>query len=281
MTDYVLFAVLFAALLHALWNALISHSRDKSLYTLALHLCSAAVAIPVLMVIGLPSSLSLPYLATSIALHGVYIYLLSKVYASGPFASSYILMRGTAPVFVTLMTVWHLDAGIETPVLLGLGILATGMYLVLYAHDSQPIRHLKSRQVQFALANAFVIAAYTVVDGLGARVSGNAVAYVFASALFEPFLVYYFGFRSQTAALKTFITQHAVLIFTGSVVSLSGYSIVLWAMTQAPIAAVSSLRETSVVFAAIISVLWFKEGKLLPVVISSFIVFFGIYLLKA
>ena len=281
LQDYVLFAVLLAALLHALWNALISHSADKSLYTLTLHLCSAAVALPVLLVIGLPAMASLPYLAASIALHGIYIYLLSKVYASGPFASSYILMRGTAPIFVTLITVWHLDAGLESKALLGMAVLSVGMYLVLYAHDRQPIRNLKSRQLQFALANALVIACYTAVDGVGARLSGNAVAYVFASALFEPFLVYWFGFRNQSLEVVSFIKKNIRLIFLGSIVSLAGYSIVLWAMTMAPIAAVSSLRETSVVFAAIISVIWFKQGKLFPVAMSSLIVFIGIYLLKA
>lgn len=281
MSEYILVAVLFAALLHALWNALISHSENKSLYTLSLHLCSAALALPVLWMIGLPDASSFPFLLTSVALHGIYIYLLSKVYASGPFATSYILMRGAAPVFVMLITFWYLDAGITPWMMAGVAVLAVGMFALLYTYDAAPLRHLKSAQVKFALANALVIAAYSVVDGLGARVSGNPVAYVFASALFEPLLVYFLGFRNQTAQLKVFFVSNFRLIFLGSTISLAGYSIVLWAMTKAPIAVVSGLRETSVVFAAVIAVYWFKEGRWSPVILSSLIVFLGIYLLKS
>lgn len=281
MSEYVLVAVLFAALLHALWNALISHSENKSLYTLSLHLCSAALALPVLGMIGLPDASSFPFLLTSVALHGIYIYLLSKVYASGPFATSYILMRGAAPVFVMLITFWYLDAGITPWMMVGVVVLAVGMFALLYTYDAAPLRHLKSAQIQFALANALVIAAYSVVDGLGARVSGNPVAYVFASALLEPVLVYYLGFRNQTAQLKVFFLGNVRLILLGSTISLAGYSIVLWAMTKAPIAVVSGLRETSVVFAAVIAVYWFKEGRWGPVILSSMIVFLGIYLLKS
>jgi drug/metabolite transporter (DMT)-like permease len=281
VSEYILVAVLFAALLHALWNALISHSENKSLYTLSLHLCSAALALPVLWMIGLPDASSFPFLLTSVALHGIYIYLLSKVYASGPFATSYILMRGAAPVFVMLITFWYLDAGITPWVMMGIVVLAVGMFALLYTYDAAPLRHLKSAQVKFAIANALVIAAYSVVDGLGARVSGNPVAYVFASALFEPLLVYFLGFRNQTAQLKVFFVSNFRLIFLGSTISLAGYSIVLWAMTKAPIAVVSGLRETSVVFAAVIAVYWFKEGRWSPVILSSLIVFLGIYLLKS
>jgi len=281
LTDYVLLAVLFAALLHAVWNAMISRSHDKPLYTLSLHLCSAAIALPVLLVTGLPEPASHPYLLASILLHGAYIYVLAKVYVGGSFACSYILMRGSAPLFVLLITFWYLDADLGTAMMIGMGLLAMGMFAVLYAYDRAPMRHLKSTQVQWALVNALIIAAYTVVDGLGARAAGNPLSYVFASALFEPLLVFWLGFRHQTAQLKTFFVRNIRLIVLGSVVSLSSYSIVIWAMTLAPIAVVSSLRETSVIFAAAIAVLWFREGRWRPVVISSVLVFMGLYLLKA
>jgi drug/metabolite transporter (DMT)-like permease len=280
LIDDVLLVVLGAALLHALWNAMIRHSHDKPMYTLSLHLCSAAIALPVLMVVGLPDPASYPFLLTSICLHGVYIHLLAKVYASGPFVLSYILMRGTAPMVVLLITFWYLDAGMSASVMLGMAVLAGGIFSVLYAHDRSPMRHLRSVPLRWAMVNALIIAAYTVVDGLGARAAGNPLSYVFASALFEPLLVYWFGFRRQTAQLKVFFIRHMRLIVMGSVISLSGYSMVLWAMTQAPIAVVSSLRETSVIFAAVIAVLWFREGRWKPVVMSSVLVFIGIFLLK-
>lgn len=280
MQHYIVIAVLFAAFLHAFWNALISHSPNKSLYTIALHLCSAVLAVPVLLVIGLPEAASAPYLFSSVLLHGAYIYLLGKVYVSGAFGTSYILMRGSAPIFVTLMTVWYLDSGLNLWQLAGLFVLVAGMFTLLYAYSQAPLAQLRSSQLKFALLNGLIIAAYTVVDGLGARASNNPVAYVFASALFEPFLVLLLGFRKQSHHIKSFVLSNFPLILLGSLVSLTGYSIVLWAMTQAPIAIVSVLRETSVVFAALLALFWFKEARLMPVIASSLLVFMGIYFMK-
>jgi drug/metabolite transporter (DMT)-like permease len=280
VTDYILVAVLFAAFLHAFWNALISHAPNKPLYTLSLHLCSAVLAVPVLLIIGLPALASAPYLFVSILLHGGYIFLLSKVYATGSFATAYILMRGSAPIFVTLITIWYLDTGMGVWAVLGIGVLVMGMFSLLYTHDEAPISCLHSSQVKFALLNGLMIAAYTVVDGLGARASQNPVAYVFTSALFEPILVLLLGFRGQSSQIKTFVLNNYWVILLGSIVSLAGYSIVLWAMTLSPIAIISGLRETSVVFAALIALYWFKEGRLLPVLASSGLVFLGILLMK-
>jgi len=280
VTNSLLLAVLFAALMHAFWNALISHAQDKALYTVSLHLCSALIALPVLLWVGLPLADSYPYLLASVILHGVYIYLLSKVYAAGAFAPAYIVMRGAAPVFVTAISYWLLDDYIGVSAFAGLLVVVAGLFLMLYSYSRNPIKNLNKPQIKFALANALVIAAYTVVDGLGVRLSGNAVAYVFTSALFDPILVYYFGFRNNAVVLRDFVRANWSWVVLGSIISLGGYTIVLWAMTLAPIAIVSGLRETSVVFAAIISVLWFKEGRLLPAALSASVVLCGLILLK-
>jgi drug/metabolite transporter (DMT)-like permease len=266
--------------MHALWNALISHAQDKALYTVSLHLCSALIALPVLLWVGLPLASSYPYLLVSIVLHGVYIYLLSKVYEAGAFAPAYIVMRGAAPVLVAVLSFWFLDDHIGLPALAGLLVVVAGLFLMLYSYSRNPIESFSKSQFKFAIINALVIAAYTVVDGLGVRQSGNAVAYVFASALFDPILAYYFGFRKSAMVVIGFARANWALVVLGSIISLGGYTIVLWAMTMAPIAIVSGLRETSVVFAAIISVFWFKEGRWLPATLSAAVVLCGLILLK-
>jgi drug/metabolite transporter (DMT)-like permease len=266
--------------MHALWNALISRAHEKALYTVSLHICSALIALPVLLWVGLPLAASYPYLFVSVVLHGVYIYLLSRVYEAGAFAPAYIVMRGAAPVLVAVSSFWLLDDDIGLPALAGLLVVVTGLFLMLYSYSRNPIESFSKSQLIFAMTNAFVIAAYTIVDGLGVRQSGNAVAYVFASALFDPILVYFFGFRKKAMVVIGFARANWVLVVLGSIISLGGYTIVLWAMTIAPIAIVSGLRETSVVFAAIISVFWFKEGRWLPATLSAAVVLCGLILLK-
>lgn len=266
--------------MHAFWNSLISRSSDKRLFTMALHVCSALLALPVLVVVGLPAQLSLPYLLTSVLLHGLYIHVLTKVYAHTAFGPAYLVMRGTAPVFVLLISLLLLDEALSGAALLGLLLLTLGILLLMSAY-SDNITSLKWGQLKFALLNALVIAAYTVVDGAGARLSGNPLAYVLLSAVLEPILVYVFAYRHQTHQLWVFSKVHMGMLALGSLISISAYAIVLWAMTVSPIALVSAVRETSVVFAMLISIFWFKEGRLGPAAASTLLVLAGIYFLRA
>ena len=280
VSNFVLMVVLLAALMHAFWNSLISHASDKGLFTLALHVCSAVLAIPLLIWIGLPSALSFPYVAASILLHGLYIFVLTKVYAKSAFGPAYIVMRGMAPVFVLLISLVFLQESFDQASSIGLAFLTLGILFLINTYQSHGSGVLRWGQMKFAVLNAGVIAAYTVVDGAGARVSGNPLAYVLLSAVFEPILVYVLAYRQQTPQLWAFSKANAGLIVLGSVISVTGYAMVLWAMTVSPIALVSALRETSVVFAMLISIFWFKEGRFKPAAISTLLVLVGIYFLK-
>lgn len=275
-----MFAVLLAALMHAFWNSLVSRAREKGLYTMALHICSAVLAVPALLWVGIPSELSHPYLFISILLHGLYIFVLTKVYAHSAFGPAYIVMRGMAPVFVMIISLLLLDDSFSRTSSVGLMFLTLGILLLLLTYRSNISTSLRWGHIKFALLNALVIASYTVVDGAGARLSGNPLAYVLLSAVFEPVLVYVLAYRNQTRQLWAFSRANAALIGLGSVISIAGYSIVLWAMTVSSIASVSALRETSVVFAMLISVFWFKEGRLGPAAVSTVLVLVGIYFLK-
>ena len=284
MTNWILGVVFLAALMHAFWNSLISHASDKSLFTMALHVCSALLAIPLLWVVGWPSEASYPHLLVSILLHGLYIYVLSKVYTHSAFGPAYIVMRGMAPLFVMLISLLALGETFTAPAFAGLLCLSLGILFLLRTYATPQANlsaMLKGSHLQFALLNAVVIAAYTVVDGAGARLSGNPMAYVLASTVFEPILVYLLAYRHQTQAIWQFSKHNAGLIVLGSSISITGYSMVLWAMTVSPIALVSALRETSVVFAMLISIFWFKEGRFAPAAISSVLVMVGVYFLKA
>lgn len=283
MTNGVLGVVLLAALMHAFWNSLISRASDKSLFTMALHVCSALLALPLLWVVGWPAQASYPHLVASVLLHGPYIYVLTKVYTHSAFGPAYIVMRGMAPLFVMLISLLVLGESFAAPALAGLLCLSLGILFLLRTYSkpqAQLLSGLKGSHLQFALLNAVVIAAYTVVDGAGARLSGNPMAYVLVCAVFEPILVYLLAYRQQTRALWQFSKLNAGLIVLGSSISISGYAMVLWAMTLSPIALVSALRETSVVFAMLISIFWFKEGRFAPAAMSAVWVLVGAYFLK-
>lgn len=284
VTTLVLWVVLLAALMHAFWNSLISRASDKSLFTMALHVCSALLAVPLLFIVGLPSVDSYPYLVTSILLHGLYIYVLTKVYTHSAFGPAYIVMRGMAPLFVMLISLIALGESFAIQDFVGLLSISLGILFLLRTYlipQAKLSATLSGSHLEFALLNALVIAAYTVVDGIGARLSGNPLAYVLVSAFFEPILVYLLAYRRQTRDLWQFSKTNAALIALGSSISIAGYSMVLWAMTVSPIALVSALRETSVVFAMLISIFWFREGKFAPAAVSSLLMLCGVYFLKS
>jgi drug/metabolite transporter (DMT)-like permease len=132
----------------------------------------------------------------------------------------------------------------------------------------------------WAFANAALIAVYTLVDATGARASGNAASYVSWLIFLEglPFLVWVIARRGQVAV--RYLASSTTRGLVGGAFSLAAYGIVLWAMTRAPVAAVAALRETSVLFAALIGSLWLKEGFGLPRLAGAVSVVLGIAALK-
>ena len=261
MTDHmtwpVVFAVLFAALLHASWNAMVKSSRDKALDTATIHLVGSVVAFPLVFVVGLPPPAAWPYIATSIVIHIGYYIALTGAYKHGDLGLTYPLMRGTAPLLVALVSSATLGEALSPLAWAGVlgvscGVLALG--LSRHALDSP-------RAVAFALSNAVIIAIYTVVDGLGVRVSGDALQYVVTLFLLDgwPFALMVLR-RRGWPVVWPYVKQRAPMALVGASASLGSYGIALWAMTQAPVATVAALRETSVLFAALLGTWLLKEA---------------------
>jgi drug/metabolite transporter (DMT)-like permease len=162
-------AVLVGALLHASWNALVKSSSDKALDTAVIHVVGSLIALPFALLVGWPIAAAWPFILTSVVIHIAYYVALTGAYKHGDLGLTYPLMRGTAPLLVALsaaLTVGETLSTLSWAGVIGVscGVLALG--LSRHALDSP-------RAVSFALANAVVIAIYTVVDALGARASGN------------------------------------------------------------------------------------------------------------
>jgi phosphonate utilization associated putative membrane protein len=256
LTWTVVAAVLFGALLHASWNALVKSSADKALDTALIHLLGALIALPLALVVGWPASVAWPFILASVVIHIGYYVALTGAYRHGDLGLTYPLMRGTAPLLVALsaaITVGEALSPLSWVGVLGVscGVLALG--LSRHALDSP-------RAVGFALANAVVIAAYTVVDALGARASGDPLQYVVALFVLEgwPFALMVFSQRGGAAAWR-YARRRWPLATLGALASLASYGIALWAMTRAPVATIAALRETSVLFAVVLGRCFLKE----------------------
>jgi len=262
MTSGIVALVLFGALLHALWNALIKAGSDKALDTALIHSLGVVVALPVLLVVGLPNPAAWPYLLLSLVTHIGYYIALVGAYKHGDLGLTYPVMRGLAPLLVALASGPLVGEALSVSAWLGVGAVSVGVVALglspraLHAGSA-------SKALRFALANAAIIAVYTVVDGLGVRASGNAAAYVAALFLFDgiPYALLVIWRRAgRRREAFAYMASRWKLALLGSLASIGSYAIALWAMTRAPVALVAALRETSVLFAALIGVWWLKES---------------------
>jgi phosphonate utilization associated putative membrane protein len=261
----IVLAVLFGALLHAAWNALIKSGRDKALDTALVHSVGIFIAVPLVMVTGLPPMAAWPYLAASLLIHIGYYIALSGAYKHGDLSLTYPVMRGCSPLLVALGSLSFIGEAISATAWAGVALLCVGV--VTLGLSPSALREndegRRGKALAFALANAAIIALYTVIDGLGVRISGDALAYVATLFLFDgiPFLLLVLWRRpGQRRAALAYMAGRWKLALVGSAASLGSYGIALWAMTRAPIAIVAALRETSVVFAALIGALFLREA---------------------
>ena len=271
-------AVLGAGFLHAGWNALLKSSPggDALLDTATVVAGSSLWGLAVVPFVPLPAAAAWPYMATSAVIHFGYYLTLAQAYRTGDLSFAYPLMRGTAPLIVALLGIAFLRELPTAPMALGILLISLGIVSIAFVQR----RKHPATAAYWAFANAALIAVYTLVDATGARASGNAASYVSWLIFLEglPFLVWVLARRGQVAV--RYLASSTTRGLVGGAFSLAAYGIVLWAMTRAPVAAVAALRETSVLFAALMGSLWLKEGFGLPRLAGAVSVVLGIAALK-
>jgi phosphonate utilization associated putative membrane protein len=276
LTWPVVLAVLFGALLHASWNAQVKSSTDKGLDTALINLFASFLAIPLVWWFGWPPPQAWPFIGASIVIHIGYYVALSGAYRHGDLGLTYPLMRGSAPLLVALSASVTLGETLSPLSWLGvlgvcLGVLTLG--LGKHAFDAP-------KAVQFALVNAVIIASYTVVDALGVRATGSAMQYVATLFLFDgwPFSLIVFARRNW--AVGPYIRKRWPIALGGASASIGSYAVALWAMTQAPVATVAALRETSVLFAALIGMWFLKEAFTPRRIVGTCVIVAGVMALR-
>ncbi len=267
--------VLSAALLHALWNAVVKGAGDK---TIVLGLIALGHVVPGVVVVSLmpgPGWAVWPYLLASTVIHWGYYYFLNVAYRLGDLSVMYPIARGLAPVLIALgAQVW---IGEALPVLAWVGILCVSAGIMVLTRGLFS-GALPMPGILAALACAVMVASYSLVDGVGVRLSENALGYVGWLFVLE-LMVAVFIFSTRMDRLRAVSPRTIALGFLGGIISGTAYGLVLYAKTLAPLGLVSALRETSVIFAAMIGVLWFGEGPKGNRLVAAAIVAAGIVLI--
>jgi drug/metabolite transporter (DMT)-like permease len=249
--------VLFSALLHAAWNAFIKSGDNKLVETTLLVTGAGAMAGVALPFLPAPAQASWPFLAASVAIHCAYFSLVALAYRSGELSFAYPMMRGSAPLFTAFLAVWVVQEPIGAGGWLGILLLCAG--ILWLGGDGWRSARSQRHALAFALLNAVVIVAYTIVDGLGVRASGNAWSYVLWLFFLNTFPLLAVGFASNARAIVSVPLRGWGKGLAGGLCTVCAYGLALWAMTQVPIALVAALRETSVLIATALGALLLKE----------------------
>ncbi|MFJ9451176.1 MULTISPECIES: EamA family transporter [unclassified Herbaspirillum] len=258
MPFHIIALILFAALLHASWNALLRGGADRlwsmTIMCLAVALASGAVA----LFLAPPARASWMYAVLSAVLHVGYNLFLVRSYRAGDLGQTYPISRGSSPLLITIAASAFAGERVALSALLGIALVAGGIISLAFNG-----RKLAVPSLPYALGTGCFIAAYSVVDGIGVRLSGAPMAYTaWMCALWGVLMpAVYIGLR-DAGSLFT-MRPGFLTAFVGGLVSLLAYGIVIYAMSGAPMGAVSALRETSVLFAALIG--YFFLGETLTV----------------
>lgn len=252
---YVLWLVLGTAVLHAGWNALAKSVGDRWVASTLIGVVNGIGGIACILVFGLPAPGAWPFLVASALLQAVYLLTLTSAYRHGDLSRLYPIMRGTAPVLVTAVSVLVLNEQLSPSSWLGLTVLVAGIGLLAVG------RGLPRRGDGLGLAvlTGVIIASYTVSDGIGVRIGDQPMAYIgWMFALQAPVLIGVCWWQGGPGLLVR-LRRHAVRGLTGGLLSVITYGTVVWAQSRAPLAVVSGLRETSVIWAVLIGRVFLGE----------------------
>ncbi|MFZ6681324.1 EamA family transporter [Undibacterium sp. Tian12W] len=262
MSSLVVAIVLFAAFLHAAWNAAIKVGTNKYFNTVLVTSGAGLVCAIVLPFVRQPAFESWVFMLASVVLQVAYFYLLAATYRHGDMSQAYPLMRGTAPLLVALVSASVIGEAVPTLRWLGLGMLVLGILgLSLSGQTSNGDKSQALASRGFALLNACFIAGYTVVDGIGVRKSGAPAAYTMWIFLLTALVLLTIVMLRDRQVFFAYIRGKYFLGVAGGTASVASYGLALWAMTLAPVAAIAALRETSILFATAIAA-WVLHEKI-------------------
>lgn len=253
MTVLVVALVLGAALMHASWNAILHNHADRLWSMVLMCTISASCALPFALLLPRPDPVSWPYIAASATVQIVYCLFLVRAYRDGELSQIYPIARGSAPFMVALGAALFAHERLGPVALIGIACVSGGVISLARGKD-----RAHPTAVAIAVATGVMIAGYTLIDGMGARLSHNSYAYT--AWLFvcqgAPMALIYLAIRRR---LHVPLTRETLLTAFGGLISALGYGSVILAMTLTPMGAVAALREVSILFAVLIGRIFLKE----------------------
>jgi drug/metabolite transporter (DMT)-like permease len=253
----VFLAVLAAAVMHAGWNVLVKLKLDRFLSLCLIQTLMGFMGLAMLAVLPWPSAASVPYAMTSGLLHLGYFLFLARSYRTGDLSQVYPIARGAAPL-LTLAATWalmHEDVSLLGGA--GVAVLVLGIWMINLI--GQRGLRLDGMTLFFAIGTSVFVAAYTVVDGLGGRISGEPSGYAGLVFVFDAVFLSGAAFAMRGRGILRDVAPYWKTGIVGALLSVGAYWIAIWAMTHAPIASVAALRETSILAVMLLSMRVLKE----------------------
>ena len=271
-------AIILAAFLHAVWNAMVKNEDNKYLAVTAIVLGHVPASVFIILLTPIPSVESIPFIILSALLHIGYEWYLLSAYRFGDLTKVYPIARGTAPILITIVSLIFLGVALSNFEILGIFIISLGILSL----SLQGAKGIKNRSaVIYALVTGFFIMGYSITDGYGARVSNSFLSYMgwsfILNATIFPIIL---KINNKSEIITKTFKEGKKIFFIGGTLSYIVYGIVIWGFTQAPIALITALRETSIIFALLIGTFFLKEKFTLLKVIATFVILFGVALLK-
>ena len=278
MESNIFLLVIFAAILHAIWNGMVKNFGDKVISVSAIVFGHVPIAIIVMLFLPLPTLESVPYIILSAIIHQGYQYSLISAYRIGDLTKVYPIARGTGPIVATLISIIFLGLLITKFQTLSIVLICFGIIILgLFSKSSKK----NTKVVIYSLFTGFFIGLYSLADGYGARISQSPLNFLgwsfILNAMIFPFVLKYMGYSN---VLKRAMKEAKFIFWIGGTISYIVYGIIIWSFTQAPIPLVGALRESSIVFSILIGVFFLKERITFIKVLSILLIFAGVIFLK-
>jgi drug/metabolite transporter (DMT)-like permease len=254
---YVFLAVMAAAAMHAGWNALLKSGGDPFDTMARISLAGGVIALFAVWFVKWPEAAAWPWIFVSWILHAIYRYFLISAYRAGDLSQVYPIARGTAPLLTAIGTSLLLAEILPAIGYAGIAALATGVFLMSMKGSRDGGFDLSA--VGFALATAIMICSYTIVDGYGARINGSATSFILWEMLGNAVIMGLTALLVRGPSVYAELRTQWPAALGAAAMSTTSYIIATWAMTKAPIALVAALRETGVLFAALIAAVFLAE----------------------
>ncbi len=279
MTFDVAFVVLLAAGLHAGWNTLIKIRGDRMIIMAVVTFFGSMFSLLLIPFVEFPEPASWPFLGVAILLHTAYHLFLPIAYNHGELGQVYPIARGSAPLFVTFGALVTAGEHLTPVAVVGVLFLTSGVIALTFEKGGRVCQRPKA--VIYAIITGVLIASYTVMGGLGVRQAGTVLGFAIWLTVANGLLTFLIVYLWKGHITIIVARQNLATGFLGGAMQVSAYWIIIWAMAFAPMATVSALRETSVLFAALISTFFLHEGFGVWRFVSAGLITLGLMATKA